>query len=95
MKLKLEWMSQLRVAAGQARQSVECEEGTRLEQALRLALEQLPPDRASALSALLLDGGALSPSLLIAVDEIQVPIGTDPSLTDGATLVLMAPIAGG
>lgn len=95
MKLTLEWMCQLRVASGQARQKVECDDGTRLAQAVGLALAALPPDRGRALGALVMHDDALSPSLLIAMNGIQIPVGTDPLLADGATLVLMTPIAGG
>ena len=95
MNLKLEWMSQLRVAAGQALQTVECDEGARLKRALELALDQLPADRARALKVLLFDGESLTQGVLVALDGVQVPHGTDPELSDGATLLLGSPIAGG
>ncbi|HIF39662.1 MAG TPA: hypothetical protein EYQ74_01015 [Planctomycetes bacterium] len=95
MKLTVEWMSQLRVAAGSAQQLLDCPDGTRLTEALEQALAELPPDRALALRPLLLADEGLSSTLLIAVDGVQVPCGTDPELTAGATVLLSSPIAGG
>lgn len=95
MKLTLEWMSQLRVAAGSARQTLECRDGTRLTQALEQALAELPQDRALALRPLLMAGQRLNSTLFLAVDGVQVPFDTDPALTDQATILLSSPIAGG
>jgi len=95
MNLTLEWMSQLRVAAGSARQTLDCRHGIRLTKALEQALAELPPDRALALRPLLMADERLSSTLLVAVDGVQVPFESDPALTDGATILLSSPIAGG
>lgn len=95
MNLTLEWMSQLRVAAGSARQTLECRDGARLTEALEQALAELPPDRALALRPLLIGDERLGSTLMVAVDGVLVPFEKDPELTDGATILLSSPIAGG
>ena len=95
MKLTFEWMSQLRLAAGQARQSLDCAEGTCLTGALEQVLEQLPAERSLALRTLLMDADGLASTLLVAVDGVHIPCTSDPTLTDGATILLSSPIAGG
>jgi hypothetical protein len=95
MKLTLEWMSQLRDAAGIAQQIIECRDGSHLTEALERALDGLPEDRSGPLRTLVLSDGRRHTAILVAIDGIHVTPDADPPLTDGATILLSSPIAGG
>ncbi|HJM57887.1 MAG TPA: hypothetical protein QF446_11235 [Planctomycetota bacterium] len=95
MKLTLEWMSQLRVAAGTALQVLDCPDGVQLTEALEQAIAALPDDRSEALRPLVLVDGRRVSALLVALDGVQVLTDGNPELRPGSTLVLSSPIAGG
>ena len=95
MKLTLEWMSQLRVAAGTALQVLDCPDGVQLTEALEQAIAELPKDRCEALRPLVLVDGQRVSALLVALDGVQVLTDGNPELRPGSTLVLSSPIAGG
>ena len=95
MKLTLEWMSQLRDAAGSAQQIIECGDGSHLTEALERALEELPGDCSGPLRTLVMSNGRRHPAILVAIDGVHISPDADPPLTDGATILLSSPIAGG
>ena len=90
MNITVEFLTQLRVAAGETSCTVQCEPGTTV-QAL---VERLARERGLGFRALVLNGDdALARSLLVAVGGRQVR--GDGVLADGDELVLATPIAGG
>ena len=90
MKITVEFMAQLRVAAGAPRTDLECEEGGTVAAVLRtLAGEQGEEFRALTLD----EHGEVSSTLLVAVGGRRV--GGDHVLQAGDALVLGTPISGG
>jgi len=95
MKLTIEWMSQLRDAAGAAQQVLECPDTCHLTQALELALAELPTIHSDPLRSMVMPNGHRHSAILVAVDGVQIACDADPILSDGATILLSSPIAGG
>lgn len=90
MKITVEFLAQLRVAAGEPRAVLECEEGATVAAVLaRLAQAHGEEFRALTLD----DAGAAKSTLLIAVEGRQVR--GDGPLRAGDVLVLGTPISGG
>lgn len=93
MKLRVQYMAQLRTAVGQSEEAVELPEGTRLSE----LLAHLAVAHGEARSHFVTETGQARPSLLIVVNESAV------SARDAATTVLqpndvvtlLPPIAGG
>lgn len=89
MKITIEFLAQLRVAAGLARTTLECADGTRIVD----VVHALAAAHGDGFRGLALDGENVRRALLVAVDGRQAS-GEDP-LADGDVLVLGTPIAGG
>jgi molybdopterin converting factor small subunit len=90
MKITVEFMAQLRVAAGEPRTVVECDEGT----TVAAVLGSLARTHGEEFRALTLDpGGGVNSSLLVAVEGRRVR-GESVLRADDA-LVLGTPISGG
>ena len=87
MKITIEFLAQLRVAAGLARTTLEC--ATRIVD----VVHALAAAHGDGFRGLALDGENVRRALLVAVDGRQAS-GEDP-LADGDVLVLGTPIAGG
>lgn len=92
MRITVELMAQLRVALGATQVRVEVEEGATLQDVLRKLLDECDGDR----NALLLTAdGSLSPTVIASVHGRALPNGAEVILTDGDTISLFSPIAGG
>ena len=92
MKINVDYVAQFKDAAGCAGETFELSVGAGLQDAVR-AVAKAHPGR---LAELLLDAsGALRSSALVFVGDEQVEWDEDEPLRDGATVTLMAPLAGG
>ncbi len=93
MKVTFAYTGQLAGAAGTAEEEVELEVGT----SLAAALAKLTASYGGKFAELLVDGsGATRSTLLVALNDEQVSGDYDEvTLTDGANLMVMTPIAGG
>ena len=93
MNITVEYTGQLAAAAGASQESLELEPGATLGTAIN-ALAERHDEKFSEL--ILDDGGALRPTLLVAVNGEQAAGDRDNfTIPDAATLMLMTPIAGG
>ncbi len=92
MKIRVEYNTQLRMAAGCAHETIEVPDGAGLVQIIRLCADR----HGGGLRSMLLAGdGAIAPSLLCFKDGEQADRLSPPALQDGACLTLMTPISGG
>jgi len=90
MRITVEYLAQLRVAAGAARAEVECPEGA----TVAALLARLADTHGDAFRALALDDdGAVRRTLLVAAGGRRV--GGEDALHEGDVLILGTPIAGG
>ncbi len=91
MNVHLIWFGQLRDAAGVAEESVAAVPGATVASVL--------VDTAAAhgerLRGLLLADGAVAPTILVSMNDVQVTDASATEVTDGASLVVMTPISGG
>ena len=91
MNVHLSWFGQLRDVAGVAEETLEVDAGTTVTS----LLSSVASARGEGLRRLLMSGESVAPTILVSLDDVQV---TDPSaegVTDGARLVVMAPMSGG
>lgn len=92
MKINVDYVAQFRDAAGCAGEIFELSAKAGLQDVVRAVARA----HAGRLSELLLDAsGALRSSALVFVGDEQVEWGEGVTLHDGATVTLMAPLAGG
>ena len=93
MKLRVEYMAQLRAAAGCAHQVVELPAGSSLAD----LLAHLAGGFAESRSHLLTSSGQIQPSLLVVVNNTAVSTrdAAVTELCDGDVITLLPPIAGG
>ncbi len=92
MRITIQFLAQLRLAAGEASTTIECEEGSTVRAVLRRLAGELGEDfRALALD----EAGEPARTLMVAVSGRQVRGGSPGALSDGDELVLGTPIAGG
>lgn len=90
MRITVEYLAQLRVAAGTSRAEVECPDGS----TVTVLVAQLADTHGEAFRSLALDEeGAVRRTLLVAAGGRRVA-GSDP-LREGDVLILGTPIAGG
>lgn len=87
MRITIEWMSLVRVAAGAREQGVECYEGITLNE----APEQASDETGELLRAALFDSSGRVPSLLIAVNCVHIPQAANPTLEPGVTVLVSSP----
>lgn len=92
MRVTVEFLAQLRDAAGTARMSLDCEPACTVQElVLRLAAEN-----GGALGQLLLDDqGRLAPTILLALDGRALRWEETTELRDSSTVLLGTPVAGG
>ena len=94
MRIRVQYMAQLRTVIGQAEEELEFATGASLAEVIaHLALSR----RREAASFLLTPRGELQPSLLLAINRTAISpadVGATP-LQCGDVLTLMPPIAGG
>jgi len=92
MRVQIEYAAQLKRAAGVRTESIELADGASLRDLCATVASQHDAE----LRAMLLDENELPRStLLIFLNDAQVPAGTNPTLSDGAEVSLMSPISGG
>jgi MoaD family protein len=93
MKLRLQYMAQLRAAVGQSEEAVEMLDGGRLSD----LLSHLADRHAAARSHFVTDTGQPRPSLLIVVNETAIPAreAATTELHANDVVTLLPPIAGG
>lgn len=92
MNITLEYLAQLRTAAGKRSETVTGKEGTTLGAVLAEAATRLGP----AFTALVFDGhGNLHPSLLVMLNEEQVVPDRTRTLRDSDRVTLLTPMSGG
>ncbi|MFM9963553.1 MAG: MoaD/ThiS family protein [Planctomycetaceae bacterium] len=93
MKLRVQYMAQLRAAIGQSDERIELPEGSHLGD----LLSQLAITHATARTHLVTDTGQARPSLLIVVNETVVPAreAATTVLHSEDVVTLLPPIAGG
>lgn len=89
MQVNVEYIAQVRTAAGVAAESVEIPAGATTQQLATTLCEQRP----ELVSVLCDDAGALHPSILVFRGEAPCP--PDAVLHDGDTITLLSPISGG
>jgi molybdopterin converting factor small subunit len=92
MDVIVEYTAQLKSAAGTGRDELALPAGSRLSAALRSAAERHSEEfRRQLLAA----DGSVRGALLVFHNDRQVRPGSDPELSDGATITVMSPISGG
>lgn len=92
MNITLEYMAQLRTAAGRRSETVTGEDGVTLGAVLAEAATRLGP----AFTALVFDGhGNLHPSLLMMLNDEQVAPDRSRALRDRDRVTLLTPMSGG
>ncbi|MAT16894.1 MAG: hypothetical protein CMJ46_16665 [Planctomyces sp.] len=92
MRVTVEYMAQIKRAAGTGREEIELPDGTLLSD----ALTQLAESHGDPLAGMVLDGeGKPITSLLLFLGDEQVRLEANPTLTDGAQLTISTPISGG
>ncbi|MCA9041256.1 MAG: MoaD/ThiS family protein [Planctomycetaceae bacterium] len=92
MRITVEYMAQIKRAAGTAREEVELPGGATLGE----TLSQLAKQHGDPLAGMLLDAdGKPINSLLLFLGEDQVRLEKNPVLQDGAQLTISTPISGG
>lgn len=93
MKLRVQYMAQLRTVIGQTEEFIELPDGSRLSD----VLIQLAARHSVARSHLLTDTGQPRPSLLIIINEAAVSArdAATTELRSNDVLTLLPPIAGG
>src|SRR5262245_18423916 len=91
--VNVEYFAQARAAAGnQSRETIRIAAGTALDDVVR-QIARAHGERMTAL--LLMRNCAVSPSIIVAVDGVQVSPGNDVRLRGGETIMIMPPISGG
>ena len=89
MRVTVEFFGPAREAVGQARLGVDCKEPTTAQD----LVARIARERGGRLAHLLLAEDRLSPSVLIAVNDVQAA-GPVP-LTDGDEVTVLPPVSGG
>ena len=82
----------LRTLLGRGHESLEVAEGTTVADVITSIAER---DGEGIRNALLARAGGAHPSLLVVIDDRQVPAGIEHRLRDGEHLTLSHPISGG
>jgi molybdopterin synthase sulfur carrier subunit len=93
MKLRVQYTAQLRTAVGLAEEVMELPEGSRLDDLLQLTAAR----NQEARPHLLCEKGQTQPSLLMIVNGAAIPAqqAATTVLSEGDTVALLPPIAGG
>ena len=92
MKLRVEYMAQLRTAAGCTHHEVDLPAGGN---SLADLLTHLAASVAETRSHLLTSSGQVQPSLLVVINGAAVSARTGVTLKEGDVVTLLPPIAGG
>lgn len=92
MRIRLNYMSQLKTALGRTSDTAELPDGATVRALVERLVEQNRPE----LSELLCEPcGALRRSLVVCVGGRQVPLDHPAPLADGDEVLLLTPISGG
>jgi molybdopterin converting factor small subunit len=91
VRVTVEWFGQARLYAGQSRDAIDVDR----PMAVAEFLQQVLASRDPRLSELLLHDGAVSRSVLIAVNDHETDPTSATLLQDGDTVLVMPPISGG
>ncbi len=92
MNIEIHYVAQLKTIRGLARETLELDQAT----SVRGVIDHLVRQQGNKFGQMLLNGdGTVRPSILVFVDDAQVDPEAAGSLTDGQTLTLLSPMAGG
>jgi molybdopterin converting factor small subunit len=92
MNIRVEYVAQMKDAAGVPQEAFEVPADTSVPELLRAVAKR----RGERLAGLLLDAtGELRPSALVFVGDEQFEADTPAALRDGGTVTIMSPLAGG
>jgi MoaD family protein len=91
MKVRVELFAQAREVFGASGLALEVPRGSDL----LMLLQDLAAQQPKASRFFFSEVGTISPSLAVAVNEKQVPSGTNPTLSDGDEILLIPPVSGG
>ena len=94
MKLRVQYMAQLRAAVGRPHDDMDLPDGSSLAMLLDRLIQTLD---AAAAAHLIAPGGHVRPSLLIVVNDSAAPLpaAANTELRHGDVVLLLPPIAGG
>ncbi|MCK5804591.1 MAG: MoaD/ThiS family protein [Lentisphaeria bacterium] len=92
MKVRIEYVAQMRNAAGVGGECFELASGSVVRQLMQDVADSHPDRLAELLFA---EDGSFRPSALLFLGDEQVDIEEKRPLTDGCTVTLLAPLAGG
>lgn len=92
MKIDVQYVAQMRSAAGCSGETVDVDPGTTVAGVLR----HIADCHGDPLCGLLLDdSGGIRPTAVVFLGDTQHDPGDDEPLSEGATVTLLAPLAGG
>lgn len=92
MNIEIHYVAQIKNLRGLARETLELDQAT----TVRGVIDHLVRQQGNEFGQILLNhDGRLRPSILIFVDDAQVDPEAAEPLTDGQTLTLLSPMAGG
>ncbi|MEM7234535.1 MAG: MoaD/ThiS family protein [Planctomycetota bacterium] len=92
MNIRVKYWGQIKQAAGVADDDVDVDAPCTIRSVLDAVVAKRGDDVAKHL---LDDSGSIRPSLLVVVDEEQIPPNSEKELEEGTTITLLPPIAGG
>jgi molybdopterin converting factor small subunit len=92
MQVTIQYSGQLKLAVGLADERLELPEGATLEELVRELAERHDN---GARRFFVDEAGAPQPTLMLVVNNRQVPAGTRQALADGDEVMLLQPISGG
>lgn len=92
MQVTIQYSGQLKLAVGRADERLELPEGATLDDLVRALAER----HAHGVRRFFVDeAGEMQPTLMLVVNNRQVPAGTRQTLADGDEVMLLQPISGG
>ncbi len=92
MKVTVNYMGQLKAAAGKGSEIIECSDDAALSDLLAAAAGQYG---SSFVNIIQDETGAIRPSLIVIINDVTANKDASPSLSDGDTVTLLTAIAGG
>lgn len=92
MQVTIQYSGQLKLAVGRADERLELPEGATLDDLVRALAERHDN---GARRFFVDEAGEMQPTLMLVVNNRQVPAGTRQTLADGDEVMLLQPISGG
>ncbi len=92
MQVTIQYSGQLKLAVGRDDERLELPEGATLDELVRAVAQRHDN---SARRFFVDDDGNAQPTLMLVVNNRQVPAGTRQELADGDEVVILQPISGG